>query len=512
MPALDRLRNEIAVQEERACRDLPGSRVDRLVTLAQVLGNRLPNRLSPLQPDLVTGHRLVAAGANKALHRCLVTGKTGDTTGITPERSLAAWIDVFLGTCDALALAGVVCDHVEEGFMRLVETGPGTFDAWFATRSTPPGWIERADVNWWARSLIRTDGSSGPAQRIQNSLAAMAWQPPLPSDAVIDGVSIRVCRDVIASLLGRAVEVPAHPLAPTPKPHLATLLATETGHPRERIEAALSALTLTEDNAAWHAAVPGIAAAPVIRIDDDNVLVSPFGVVSEPLHFLARELRRRAPDAYRNAAAGREAQFRDDLSALFAGTRFAASANPVKLRSLDGKLRTDIDAAIFDRKSGTLAVFELKSHDPFPRTVAEAIRQRDNILGANRQVSNVLDWLNRHGPDEILNRIDAAVARRFRVQKVLPFVLGRYVIHGHGGSQPNRRAAWGTWPQVLRLIESVPIRPADANPLGTLYNRLLADAPSVEIPPALTHQELRAGDLTLQVYASAAAYRDAQGS
>jgi len=49
---------------------------------------------------------------------------------------------------------------------------------------------------------------------------------------------------------------------------------------------------------------------------------------------------------------------------------------------LGGKLayltaaRTDVDALVFDRKTGTLGVFELKAQDPFARSVEERQRQR----------------------------------------------------------------------------------------------------------------------------------------
>jgi hypothetical protein len=266
--------------------------------------------------------------------------------------------------------------------------------------------------------------------------------------------------------------------------------------------------TLDRENATWHSAVPGIAAAPLVRLDSGKFVISPFGLLTEPLLFLSRELRRRYPDDYRNAAAGREATLREDLYTLFRGNRFAPGASPIKLRTPDGRFRTDIDAAIFDRKSGTLAVFELKSHDPFARSGAEAARQRDNILAANRQVSNVLDWINRHGPDEILNRIDSRIARRFRVQKVLPFVLGRYIAHVGDPTTPKRRAAWGTWPQVLRLMETTPIKPEDANPLGTLFNRLMYEPTSLDLPESLMRQEIHVGALALRVHASRVAFRN----
>ena len=108
-----------------------------------------------------------------------------------------------------------------------------------------------------------------------------------------------------------------------------------------------------------------------------------------------------------------------------------------------GDVRTDIDAVVFDRKTGTLGFFELKSQDPFARSTAELARQRDNVLYANRQISGVLAWLKRHGPDALLGRVDSRTAKTFRVQKVYPFVLGRYLAHFSDGPEPDRRAAWG---------------------------------------------------------------------
>ncbi|HYY80315.1 MAG TPA: hypothetical protein VFD04_14195, partial [Actinomycetes bacterium] len=53
---------------------------------------------------------------------------------------------------------------------------------------------------------------------------------------------------------------------------------------------------------------------------------------------------------------------------------------------------------------GTLGVFELKAQDPFARSAEERQRQRDTFFHANRQVSAILEWVQRHGPDDLLAR------------------------------------------------------------------------------------------------------------
>ena len=174
---------------------------------------------------------------------------------------------------------------------------------------------------------------------------------------------------------------------------------------------AVAAFTLDRENAAYHAAVPGVAAAPLVRVDPSRLVWSLHGLTTEPLLFLTRELKRRDAQEYHNTGYLRELVFREDLYALFPDKRFVTSAGRIELRRDDGDVRTDIDAVIFDRKTGTLGFFELKSQDPFARSTAELARQRDNVLYANRQISGVLDWLNRHGADALLNRVDARTAK-----------------------------------------------------------------------------------------------------
>ncbi|MBA3275793.1 MAG: hypothetical protein H0T72_08365, partial [Chloroflexia bacterium] len=185
---------------------------------------------------------------------------------------------------------------------------------------------------------------------------------------------------------------------------------------------------------------------------------------------------------------------------------FVTSGGRIELRRESGNIRTDIDAVVFDRKSGTLGVFELKSQDPFARSTDELTRQRDNMLYANRQVSGVLDWLNRHGADTLLSRVDRRTARTFRVQKVYPFVLGRYLAHFSDGPEPDRRAAWGSWPRLLRLLDGQTFGPSTANPLASLFTRL-KDTPILQQPVNGASHEIDLGAARLIVHLSYAAYQ-----
>jgi hypothetical protein len=453
--------------------------------------------------DLITGRRLANPGANRALQLCLEAGEIPGAPDLP-----AGWAKEFLAQCARLAEAELVLSHGETGFMRLIEERPGNYDAWIAAKRVPTGWRERADIDWWAGRLARhvplEPASGQPDQQADRSLKRLSYQFGYPPDAVIGGCPARTYLDLLRLLIARAIEEADRGETGTPRSEQALIaeLARALRSDPAVIARAVAAFTVDDENAAYHAAVPGVAAAPLVRIAPDRLVLSLHGLTTEPLFFLTRELRRRDPQDYHNTAHLRETAFRQDLYALFEDKRFVTSQSRIVLRRDDHNARTDLDAVIFDRKTGTLGVFELKSQDPFARSTAELARQRETVLYANRQVSGSLDWLKRHGANELLNRVDQPTAKKFRAQKVYSFVLGRYLAHFNDGAEPDRRAAWGTWPQLLRLLDTQPIHPNDANPIASLFNRLSKDQPVMAVPGDAEARVIELGELRIRVHAS----------
>ena len=522
MNAQQRLRQAIERERDRLRATVPPERTASIVALIRLL-DRLPMGAIAPAPDLITGHHLPGLGDNTALQLCLESPGDGDRPTTSGE-SVDDWAARFLAACGRLAEAELVMAHGETGFMRLVDDGRGAFTAWIATKLPPPSWRERADVDWWARWLgsrheperraLRSAARSGEAgadgffRRLADiHLAMMAYQLGYPPDAAIGGIAVQTYRDVLGRLITRALRAHDGQEAAKPQSERALIgeLAADLAVAPEVVGRAVAAFTLDRENAAYHAATPGVAAAPLVRVDADGIVPSLFGLTTEPLFFLAQELRRRDAPAYHNSAHLREGVFRHDLYALFADKRFVTSPGRVALRRESGDVRTDVDAVVFDRKTGALGLFELKSQDPFARSTAELTRQRDNVLYANRQISGALAWLQRHGGDALLSRVDPRTAKTFRVQRVYPFVLGRYLAHFNDGPAPDRRAAWGTWPQVLRLLDGQPFRASDANPIASLFTRLTKDAPRVEPPAGDPPREIVLGPARLTVYPSYAA-------
>ncbi len=528
MSVQEQLRASIDHQQNRLRANVPPNRQAAIFALVHAR-----DRLQPLAsielPDLVTGRRLTDLGGNKALQLCLESGDGVLPAPASSSDASAGWGERFLQECGQLAQAELILAHSETGFMRMVDDGHGTFDAWIATKRMPTSWRERADFDWWASWLSKRYEPELHALRSQQPAAPsngsgydahyrrlagfylnmMSYQLGYPPDAIIGGCSVQTYRQVLKSLISWALQARDRGEALTPRSDQSLVAAIASGLAidPEIISQAVAAFILDRDNAAYHAAVPGVAAAPLIRVGQDQLVWSVYGLTSEPLLFLTRELRRRDAEGYHNTAYLRETVFRQALYALFADKRFVTSAGRIALRRAAGDVRTDIDAVIFDRKTGTLGLFELKSQDPFARSIAELTRQRDNVLYANRQISGELDWVKRHGADEILARVDSRTAKTFRAQRVYPFVLGRYLAHFSDGPEPDHRAAWGTWPQVLRLLDGQPFGATDANPLASLFTRLTKDVPLIRPPAGETPQEIAIGATRLIVHPSYAAYQ-----
>lgn len=512
MSVPERLRQTIDEQQRRLRASVPAGREAAILALIRTIDRRPATPAIEPLPDLITGRQIANLGANKALQLCLESA--GDAATASSGEGLDGWAERFLDECGRIAEAGLVLSYCETGIMRIVDDRAGTFDAWIATKRAPTSWRERADFDWWAESLSSQFESELVASRSERQAAGvyvkmMAHQLGYPAATVIDGCSVKTYLDVLGWLIARALAARERGEAQTLQSDrlLVSEIASSMRVDPATVARAVAAFTLDEENAAYHAAVPGVAAAPLVRIDADRLVWSLDGLTTQPLLFLTRELRRRAAEDYHNSSRHRETVFRQDLYRLFADKRFVTSPDRIELRRESGNVRTDIDAVVFDLKTGTLGVFELKSQDPFARSTAELMRQRDNLLYANRQVSSVLAWLQRYGANELLKRVDARTAKTFRAHKVYPFVLGRYLAHFNDGPEPDKRAAWGTWPHVLRLLDEQPALATVANPIASLFNRMSKDTPLVRVPEDDTQREISVGEMRLIVHSSYAEYR-----
>ena len=243
---------------------------------------------------------------------------------------------------------------------------------------------------------------------------------------------------------------------------------------------ALSIITLTPENRAIHLLSPKNYLAPLIRVSSESVIKSISGALSpSPFYFMLTELRQRYPRDWDRALAVREKTFREELYELFPQQNVVKLLKPLKLRS-GGNVVTDIDAGLFDTKNGALGLFQLKWQEPFGSSMRKRETKKLNFLNdSNAWIDKVTAWLENKTPKTIMKNCGLSQYTAVEISRILLFILGRNFSHFSGDAEPDCRAAWGMWPQVLRIIkEAIDLQSSDASdPLGWFDMKLREESP-----------------------------------
>ncbi|MES2973481.1 MAG: hypothetical protein V4757_07720 [Pseudomonadota bacterium] len=221
----------------------------------------------------------------------------------------------------------------------------------------------------------------------------------------------------------------------------------EAGLPRSRIAATMKALTLDADGLADWESAHETPCPFYVDLGKNFVLMPCFGALTNPYFALFRHLRVNYQRDWDRGVDLREAAFRQDLADMFPEPNFSVPSSGFAIRRTDGTLLTDIDAVVLDRRSGALALVQLKWHDVFGRSLAERESRRRNIEKANEWVGKVSDWID--------GRSSADVAKGLGLtglgasDRPLIYVLARYNARFSGETNQDKRAEWLGWHEML---------------------------------------------------------------
>ena len=253
----------------------------------------------------------------------------------------------------------------------------------------------------------------------------------------------------------------------------AALVITETEAQR-----VLDTLKSTPDSVQAHTSEPAVDIAPFLQINSSTVVFSIAGTLGSPFDFMLAELYRRYREDWDHAVNEREDSFRKELYDLFPTERFAKTPKPLVLKR-EGAFATDIDAAVFDRANGTLGLFQLKWQDPFGTSMRKRNSKMMNFLSeTNRWISTVSTFLLEH-PHALDHPLGQGTIPTHDVKIIHLFVIGRHFAHFSGGASRDSRAAWGIWPQVLRLFKESAV---GSDPITWLHKTLQQQSPTLKTP------------------------------
>ncbi|WEO64063.1 hypothetical protein [Rhizobium rhizogenes] len=196
--------------------------------------------------------------------------------------------------------------------------------------------------------------------------------------------------------------------------------------------------------------IPDCPQALLIRGGDQCWHKPVFGGLNNPFPWVNRKLQRTFRSDWDRAVNLRESAFRDDLRALFPEPRFFMPSKPRRLRA-GGRVLTDIDAAIFDRNTGTLAVFQIKWQDSFENSLTErASRQSNLVKEGNAWIEIVSNYCAGLGGDEQALQLGLPKDMASSAKAMCLFVLTRNGAKFSGGEAQDNRAAWLSWFDLLK--------------------------------------------------------------
>ena len=152
------------------------------------------------------------------------------------------------------------------------------------------------------------------------------------------------------------------------------------------------------------------------------------------------ELYRRYRKDWDRAVDGREEHFRKELNDLFSAERFAKAEKPLKLRN-KGRVATDIDAALFDKATGTLGLFQLKWQDPFGTSMRKRNSKMMNFLEETDQWVSTVSSILRETPEVLNHLLGDRTVRIKDTKKIHLFVIGRHFSHFSGEASRVPEAA-----------------------------------------------------------------------
>lgn len=251
--------------------------------------------------------------------------------------------------------------------------------------------------------------------------------------------------------------------------------------PIEEIRQIFNLLTVSKQNITPYLKADKSFSPPFIKIGEKHVVRSVKGCLHQPISFLLKSLSENYPAEYSKGLRQREVIFRKEFYGLFNDDRIIKVDKEVRIKLKDAGIETDIDAILFDTKTKTLALIQLKWQDRYSTDLKERNSKADNFYSkANEWIEKVIRWKELVNQKQILNAVGIKEYKSFNECYI--FVIGRYNTTFIEKVSDNR-ATWCSWYQIMNF--SWGIKNEMVNPIEDFKSTIELHSPlkfTTEIP------------------------------
>lgn len=241
----------------------------------------------------------------------------------------------------------------------------------------------------------------------------------------------------------------------------------------EHIKGILELIIFTEKDSDNLKEYPRLFIPLLINMGDDMLLRPASSICVNPFETIKALLHWRVPNARNLLAAPREAWLRNDIYAMFNGTRYICVPSNIKLRS-GGKILTDVDGAIFDKTTGELGLFQLKCQDYSSATTKE-LRSRAKNLSHEMDswCEAVFSWIKISSVMDVIKAFQIPIYFNFP-NRIYLFGVSRHIARTEGYGAIAKHGAIALCNFAQFCIARTEIGP-NATVLGAMHERLFAE-------------------------------------
>lgn len=212
----------------------------------------------------------------------------------------------------------------------------------------------------------------------------------------------------------------------------------------------LDTLSLTSNNRDYYNHTKA-SCAPLIKVSRQQYVRSIWGFLDGAFEFALFRLHDSFPKDWDRNVNTRERTFKEHLYLLFDNDRFLCVPHTILIES-DGQVSTDIDAAVIDKVTGEIALFQLKWQDPIGYSSFALKSKKNNYKEQTEKWINAVDkWIKNCNEAELASKL--GIKKKYvRKNRILLFVLGRHHGNYSGHSKPTSKCVWVQWYQLLQTI------------------------------------------------------------
>lgn len=283
-----------------------------------------------------------------------------------------------------------------------------------------------------------------------------------------------------------------------PRAALEDSIAIMSGRPKPVVHGVFNVLAMTSE----HAKKLADHSTPLIPLLFDlgnGFILRPVSCLTRNPFTAARTQHQWSdPRTEHAVAADREDWMREHLYALFSGRRYICFPGNLKLRHR-GAVLTDIDAAVYDRLTGDVGIFQLKWQDYSTNDVRQLRSKATNLSAELTDWSGkIMSWIEENGISALDKSLRLKQKRREAVKSIMLFAISRSSIRtrGYGVRTEAPSLAMAVWPQFVRA--RMEVGPSKRS-LRDLHARLLQEyeqVPDIHPMPA----SIRVTDATLHLH------------